>query len=816
MKRMTIAIMALVGSALAHAEEQGGRLALPLQQGAGTCATVDSFESSPVMALSSGTPWPGGVVYYNFDAAVTSANRTRIQNAMAVISATLSVTFVVRTAQPGYITIRNSTTVNVNSSSAIGYTGARQFLNIYNWTNQPILIHEIFHALGLRHEQCRADRDAYVSINYPKVDPTYSGNLDIQGGTVSGPYDFLSLMHYSCFSFSLDGDRTIDVKWPYSMYWQYAIGRQTQISAGDAAALRAIYGGTTRPDYFALQSPGHGAFVGTTTPTLIWSPSNGADDYTVEIGTDQFSARIVHTAVVTGTSYAVPAGVLSPNQEYIWRVKARNAKGQTGAMPIPSHVLSTRAGAPAVVYVDPSAPAGGDGSSWNSAYASVHVAENVAFAAAMSDPLGPGVEVRMAGGTYRADDGTNNRYIYVPLDSGLVLRGGYAGRNAPNPDERDTAAHETIITGDILGNDTSDPATRSDNSFWLAMATASPRPPVIDGITFRGAANDNDIGGAVLSDSGGLTVRGCRFESNRAAYYGCGLSAVFGGSIDVKDSVFEGNYAYGAPTIYGLGAVGVAFRSSATFDRSTFVDNSGVSGSAIATLDAGLDVYNSLFVGNAASGVTNGAAVEGGAIAARFSLSSTPPVRIVNSTISGNQAPAGVEAALFCQAGSGSERSVRNSIVWGNTSPTLGANWTVESSLVQGGYAGSGVFDADPGFVNAAAGDYRLAAGSPAVDSGNGAFVLPDFALDLAGELRSQGAAPDLGAYESKPCPGDLNGDGFVDDQDFVEFAEAYDLLDCGDPGMPASCPADLNRDGLVEDADFVLFAAAYDLLLCP
>lgn len=65
-------------------------------------------------------------------------------------------------------------------------------------------------------------------------------------------------------------------------------------------------------------------------------------------------------------------------------------------------------------------------------------------------------------------------------------------------------------------------------------------------------------------------------------------------------------------------------------------------------------------------------------------------------------------------------------------------------------------------------------------------------------------------------CAGDLNNDTFVDDSDFVIFAAAYNLLDCGDPGMPAGCPADLNNDDFVDDTDFVLFAAAYNALICP
>lgn len=65
-------------------------------------------------------------------------------------------------------------------------------------------------------------------------------------------------------------------------------------------------------------------------------------------------------------------------------------------------------------------------------------------------------------------------------------------------------------------------------------------------------------------------------------------------------------------------------------------------------------------------------------------------------------------------------------------------------------------------------------------------------------------------------CVGDLNGDTFVDDSDFVIFASAYNILDCADPSMPAGCPADLNSDGFVDDTDFVIFAAAYNELVCP
>lgn len=62
------------------------------------------------------------------------------------------------------------------------------------------------------------------------------------------------------------------------------------------------------------------------------------------------------------------------------------------------------------------------------------------------------------------------------------------------------------------------------------------------------------------------------------------------------------------------------------------------------------------------------------------------------------------------------------------------------------------------------------------------------------------------------PCPADFNRDGFVDDTDFVVFAQNYDLFSV----PPADATTDLNSDGFVDDTDFVIFAAAYDAFVCP
>ncbi|MBX3390893.1 MAG: hypothetical protein KF691_15700 [Phycisphaeraceae bacterium] len=57
-------------------------------------------------------------------------------------------------------------------------------------------------------------------------------------------------------------------------------------------------------------------------------------------------------------------------------------------------------------------------------------------------------------------------------------------------------------------------------------------------------------------------------------------------------------------------------------------------------------------------------------------------------------------------------------------------------------------------------------------------------------------------------CPGDFNGDRFVDDEDFSYFAAYYDAFVSG--------PGDLDHNGSCDDADFVRFAQSYTSLVCP
>ncbi len=82
-----------------------------------------------------------------------------------------------------------------------------------------------------------------------------------------------------------------------------------------------------------------------------------------------------------------------------------------------------------------------------------------------------------------------------------------------------------------------------------------------------------------------------------------------------------------------------------------------------------------------------------------------------------------------------------------------GMSPAMDYNLYSGGGSGPDAHKvtADPKFVNATAGDFRLAPGSPAIDAGNPAFTTADVgATDVAGAARIVGGRVDIGANEAQ------------------------------------------------------------------
>ena len=139
---------------------------------------------------------------------------------------------------------------------------------------------------------------------------------------------------------------------------------------------------------------------------------------------------------------------------------------------------SVAARASSVLYVDVNgSDPTPDGSSWCNGFSDLQDALDVAFA---------GDQIRVADGTYTPDRGTGDRETSFQLVSGVTLYGGYAGCGAPDPDRRAIAAYETILSGDVGGDDEPGFANRIDNSYHVVAAYSVDDTAILDGFTVSG------------------------------------------------------------------------------------------------------------------------------------------------------------------------------------------------------------------------------------------------------------------------------------------------------------------------------------------
>lgn len=148
--------------------------------------------------------WPGNNVYYTVSGEGISNNDLELlKECIKEIEDNTYLTFYKRVGEPNYINIDfiNSTEFKAYSNF-IGMKGGRQEIRITKgaWRRGTI-IHEICHALGLYHEQCRVDRDKYINVlfnNIPEKDLyQFKTYREIgHNGTDVGEFDFTSIMLY--------------------------------------------------------------------------------------------------------------------------------------------------------------------------------------------------------------------------------------------------------------------------------------------------------------------------------------------------------------------------------------------------------------------------------------------------------------------------------------------------------------------------------------------------------------------------------------------------------------------------------------------
>lgn len=390
-----------------------------------------------------------------------------------------------------------------------------------------------------------------------------------------------------------------------------------------------------------------------------------------------------------------------------------------------------------ILYVDIDRPREPfhDGSSWENAITWLQDALELAV---------DGDEIRVAEGSYRPDQTGSIlvgdwRTLTFHLKNGVTLEGGYAGYGEPDPDQRDIAAYESILTGDI-----GTPGDSSDNCYHVVTGSGTGATAVLDGFTLTGGnASElfdwNHTGGGMWNDNGSPTVVNCTFRENTAWGDGAGMSNYHSSNATVDNCRFTDNLVL----VNGGGGIANVF-SAPVISNCTFINNSAYYGGAMHSSGGSTPtLINCVFMGNQAQD-------DAGAVNNNGSNAT-----VTNCTFHGNSARCvGGMRNINCHP------IVTNCIFWENTDTVHSSDdewgqidgntgWmTINYSCIQGWTgspdpAGVGNIADDPLF----AGDCRLSAGSPCIDAGdNSAPGMAD--TDIEGNPRIIGPAADMGAYE--------------------------------------------------------------------
>lgn len=331
-------------------------------------------------------------------------------------------------------------------------------------------------------------------------------------------------------------------------------------------------------------------------------------------------------------------------------------------------------------------------------------------------------------------------------------------------------------------------------------------------------------GGAIAADDfvGPAVVRlgSCTVELSDAVYGG-GIYVTQGVDLSVVGSTFRWNDAeqqggsiYAAPDTFDMASCSI-YENTADIAAGIFLAGSSLG-------PAGASMTNCVMYENLAFDV-----------AGALYVTAETELAVTHCTLSSNFST-NHGSAMFVNS---NDVLVANSIVWGNDGIQVAGSGEPDFrySIIPAFQSGLNTFTANPLFVDAAAGDYRLQAGSPAIESGSNVLIPMDgLDLDADGTLlellpRDRQGAPrvqltdlprggcdgiavvDLGAYErsgvvppSLPSIGDIDGDGFINGADLGLLLAAWG--DCGG----GCCLADLNGDGDIDGADLGLLLAAW------
>lgn len=146
--------------------------------------------------------WPNGIIPFRISQTLSQQTKDLINVAITHFNEATNVKFIQRTNELSFCDFvkasRSSTGMNVMS---VGMTELKKskVISIRDEKNLKLwqIEHEICHALGMLHEQCRSDRNEYIIVNEANIKPLYKNDFRFFDNSIDPTdFDFGSIMMF--------------------------------------------------------------------------------------------------------------------------------------------------------------------------------------------------------------------------------------------------------------------------------------------------------------------------------------------------------------------------------------------------------------------------------------------------------------------------------------------------------------------------------------------------------------------------------------------------------------------------------------------
>lgn len=158
--------------------------------------------------------WENGIIPYFLTGSFSDADLADIERAMERWEGVCGILFQEVSPRSYAYEIRRIT--ENQWSSSIGENNIFNFMTFDSGTPKyGHILHELGHCLGLLHEHQRPDRDEHMNIFLYNVYPEYRHNFAKRDNPLiiekEYDYDCYSIMHYTEYAFSMNGQPTLEV-----------------------------------------------------------------------------------------------------------------------------------------------------------------------------------------------------------------------------------------------------------------------------------------------------------------------------------------------------------------------------------------------------------------------------------------------------------------------------------------------------------------------------------------------------------------------------------------------------------------------------